>query len=256
VPILDRLAVTLAERLKPAGVLPETVTTKAIGAKVVCGRKVMAAAQPQHAPFLRECGDARRGRIDEVDEPPEQLVCWLGEVAAPGLPHKLFAIERNRSRDVERGGGERATQFVLARLWIHVAAQQCIIRGCHTGVLLNGVTPERRGRSIDHRRARAAGHAVGTTTEESDMKLPAQESRLKSEYQAEAAGNPMAPGATLSAGAILREIDARRETGLSRTTRYRMERRGEFPRKVRLGKNSVGYLRSEIEQWLRERERA
>ena len=88
------------------------------------------------------------------------------------------------------------------------------------------------------------------------MKLPAQESKPKSGNQPDAAENPMPAAATLSTGAILRENDARRETGLSRTTRYRMELAGRFPRKVRLGKNSVGYLKSEIEQWLRERERA
>ncbi|WP_241086791.1 helix-turn-helix transcriptional regulator [Candidatus Vondammii sp. HM_W22] len=41
--------------------------------------------------------------------------------------------------------------------------------------------------------------------------------------------------------------------GLSRTTLWRLESKGEFPRRVSLGGNSVGWKLSEIKQWIDER---
>jgi predicted DNA-binding transcriptional regulator AlpA len=64
------------------------------------------------------------------------------------------------------------------------------------------------------------------------------------------------PVITVPGGSVLREKDAALAMGLSRTTRWRMRKRGDGPRPIRLGPNSIGYLRSEVEQWLRERERA
>jgi prophage regulatory protein len=55
---------------------------------------------------------------------------------------------------------------------------------------------------------------------------------------------------------ILREKDVKQITGLSRVTRWRMERRGEFPRKVQLSRRAVGYLESEILDWLKARAEA
>ncbi len=52
---------------------------------------------------------------------------------------------------------------------------------------------------------------------------------------------------------FLREPEVRRITGLSRTTRWRMERRGEFPHKRRISKNAVAWLASEIKSWMAER---
>ncbi len=52
---------------------------------------------------------------------------------------------------------------------------------------------------------------------------------------------------------FLREPEVRRITGLSRTTRWRMERRGEFPHKRRISKNAVAWLASEIKTWMAER---
>ncbi len=53
--------------------------------------------------------------------------------------------------------------------------------------------------------------------------------------------------------AILRTSDVTRITGLSRTTLWRMERRGEFPHKRRISKNAVAWLASEIKSWMAER---
>jgi prophage regulatory protein len=33
----------------------------------------------------------------------------------------------------------------------------------------------------------------------------------------------------------------------------RMERQGQFPRRVRVGANRVGWVRAEVEQWLKDR---
>ena len=52
---------------------------------------------------------------------------------------------------------------------------------------------------------------------------------------------------------FLREPEVARVTGLSRTTRWRMERRGEFPRRRTISRNAVAWLASEIETWMDER---
>ena len=49
---------------------------------------------------------------------------------------------------------------------------------------------------------------------------------------------------------VVREPETERRTGLSRATRWRMERAGKFPKRVKLGPNSVGWLESELEAWL------
>ncbi len=52
---------------------------------------------------------------------------------------------------------------------------------------------------------------------------------------------------------FLREAEVARITGLSRTTRWRMERRGEFPRRRSISRNAVAWLASEIRAWMVER---
>jgi prophage regulatory protein len=42
-----------------------------------------------------------------------------------------------------------------------------------------------------------------------------------------------------------------RMTGRSRTWLWRQERAGRFPRRLQLGPNSVGWLLSDIEEWMR-----
>jgi prophage regulatory protein len=53
---------------------------------------------------------------------------------------------------------------------------------------------------------------------------------------------------------VLRESEVARITGLGRTTRYEMERRASFPRRRQLAPNAIGWLESEILEWLRSRE--
>jgi len=49
---------------------------------------------------------------------------------------------------------------------------------------------------------------------------------------------------------IIREEECRRLTGICRTTRYMMERKGVFPARRQLGARSVGWLLSEVNDWL------
>jgi predicted DNA-binding transcriptional regulator AlpA len=54
---------------------------------------------------------------------------------------------------------------------------------------------------------------------------------------------------------ILRTADVVRRTGLSRTTLWRLERKGSFPTRVQLGLNSVGWRVEEIDAWIDRRPR-
>lgn len=53
---------------------------------------------------------------------------------------------------------------------------------------------------------------------------------------------------------ILRASEVHDITGLSRTTIWRMENKGEFPRRVSLGGNLVGWRLSEVNHWLSTRQ--
>lgn len=52
---------------------------------------------------------------------------------------------------------------------------------------------------------------------------------------------------------IIRTKEVQEMTGLSRTTIWRMERKGEFPNRVSLGVGSVGWKLSEVNQWVKNR---
>lgn len=54
---------------------------------------------------------------------------------------------------------------------------------------------------------------------------------------------------------LLRVDDVCELTGLSRTTIWRRERKGDFPGRVRLGPNSVGWRAGEVEEWIESRPR-
>lgn len=49
---------------------------------------------------------------------------------------------------------------------------------------------------------------------------------------------------------IIRKKEVQLATGLSDTTIWRMERLGEFPARIQLGTNSVGWLESDIISWI------
>lgn len=47
----------------------------------------------------------------------------------------------------------------------------------------------------------------------------------------------------------------RDRTGLSRSTIWRLERRGDFPKHRRISLNAVGWLECEVDQWVLSRDR-
>ncbi len=55
---------------------------------------------------------------------------------------------------------------------------------------------------------------------------------------------------------FIREAECKKLTALSRTTRWREERKGRFPKRHQLSPNSVGWLYSEILEWMAARARA
>ena len=53
---------------------------------------------------------------------------------------------------------------------------------------------------------------------------------------------------------IVREPERARLTGLSRTTWWALERMGEVPHRRQLGPGSIGWLLSELEEWIGSRQ--
>ena len=53
---------------------------------------------------------------------------------------------------------------------------------------------------------------------------------------------------------LVRECECASLTGLSRTTRWRLERHGKFPMRRRISDNAVGWLESELLDWVQSRE--
>jgi prophage regulatory protein len=51
----------------------------------------------------------------------------------------------------------------------------------------------------------------------------------------------------------IRFIELKRTVGASRSTIFRWERDGKFPKHFCLGKNSIAWLSSDIDAWLKER---
>lgn len=54
---------------------------------------------------------------------------------------------------------------------------------------------------------------------------------------------------------ILRWNEIREGTGLSRSTVWRYERQGLFPRRIQLTARTVGWLEDEVTNWLSTRDR-
>jgi prophage regulatory protein len=53
---------------------------------------------------------------------------------------------------------------------------------------------------------------------------------------------------------IVRPKDIPSVVGLGRTTVFRLEKKGEFPKRRRISDSCVGWLRSELDEWLKSRE--
>ena len=55
---------------------------------------------------------------------------------------------------------------------------------------------------------------------------------------------------------ILREPECKAVTGLSRSTRWRLEQEGKFPARRQISPSAMGWLESEISDWIASREAA
>ncbi|HIJ25790.1 MAG: AlpA family phage regulatory protein [Gammaproteobacteria bacterium] len=65
--------------------------------------------------------------------------------------------------------------------------------------------------------------------------------------------SPSSSAGSASSERIVRAKELQELTGLSRTTLWRMERKGEFPDRVPLSGSSVGWRYSEVMEWMRTR---
>lgn len=52
---------------------------------------------------------------------------------------------------------------------------------------------------------------------------------------------------------IIRKPELTSMLGLSDPTIWRMEKKGDFPGRIKLGGNSVGWLLCEVEEWIKKR---
>ena len=52
---------------------------------------------------------------------------------------------------------------------------------------------------------------------------------------------------------IVRSNEAGEITGTSRTTRWRLEQEGKFPKRVQISSGAVGWLASDLQVWIQER---
>jgi len=55
---------------------------------------------------------------------------------------------------------------------------------------------------------------------------------------------------------LVRFTEVSQMTGLSRSTIWRLEHQGDFPKRLQISPRSIGWKRSEIEGWIAEREEA
>lgn len=52
---------------------------------------------------------------------------------------------------------------------------------------------------------------------------------------------------------FIREAECQRVTGLSRSTRWRLEQEGKFPKRVQISPATIGWLASDLEEWFSNR---
>ena len=52
---------------------------------------------------------------------------------------------------------------------------------------------------------------------------------------------------------FIREPGCFEITGLSRTTRWRLEQAGKFPKRCKISQNTIGWLASDLEEWVASR---
>ena len=52
---------------------------------------------------------------------------------------------------------------------------------------------------------------------------------------------------------FIREPECLKITGLSRSTRWRLEREGKFPKRIKISENTIGWFPKDIEKWIQDR---
>jgi prophage regulatory protein len=77
---------------------------------------------------------------------------------------------------------------------------------------------------------------------------PAREDRLDAAGHRPTATAPVEPRPRIDR--LLRFPAVRERTGLSRSTIWRLERRGEFPRHHRIAPNIVAWKESDVSRWI------
>jgi predicted DNA-binding transcriptional regulator AlpA len=78
------------------------------------------------------------------------------------------------------------------------------------------------------------------------LTIPRPRERFGEEEPGQVATKPSQPR-------LLRFPDVRARTGLSRSTVWRLERQGAFPRHRRISANVVAWLEAEVSEWIRSR---
>ena len=53
---------------------------------------------------------------------------------------------------------------------------------------------------------------------------------------------------------FIREPECLKITGLSRTTRWRLEKKGDFPKRCKISQNIIGWLASDLDRWISSRQ--
>src|SRR5437868_13888871 len=61
---------------------------------------------------------------------------------------------------------------------------------------------------------------------------------------------------TASSVMVLRFPEVQRLVGLSRSTIERLEKTGQFPKRVALSARNVGWMADDVETWIRQRQKA
>jgi prophage regulatory protein len=61
---------------------------------------------------------------------------------------------------------------------------------------------------------------------------------------------PLSPQAPSTNEEVLRKPQIRKIVKASDATIWRWEKAGKFPKRIKIGPNSVGWLKSEIDEWL------
>ncbi|MGF7210088.1 putative DNA-binding transcriptional regulator AlpA [Skermanella aerolata] len=67
---------------------------------------------------------------------------------------------------------------------------------------------------------------------------------------ADADDNQRRPAAANGHMRLLRKKDVLKQVGISAMTLWRLETAGQFPKRVQIGTNSVGYVGAEIDAWI------